>query len=137
MKLWAVFIVFLIGIGLGAASIVYGPTVLDPYLPAAIRARFQTATIEGTVKAKRREGDRLLLRIEAPQGAIVATFKEKTPEIDLLIGEGDRVTLALRAYKPFVEDPSIQRVRKQELAKPNQNLPPSTPTEPKGNPKAK
>jgi hypothetical protein len=32
------------------------------------------------------------------------------------VQQGDSITLALRRYEPFVEDPPIQRVRKQEPA---------------------
>jgi hypothetical protein len=51
------------------------------------------------------------------------------PEIDLLIDQGDSVTLALSQYKPFLEDPTIAAVQKPRpgLA-PGEAAPPPRPT---------
>jgi hypothetical protein len=63
---------------------------------------------------KQREGERLLLAVQTAQGAILVTFKKKVAEIDLLVQQGDIVTLGLSRYEPFVDEPVIERVRKQE-----------------------
>jgi hypothetical protein len=77
--------------------------------------------VEGIVVKKQQEVDRLLLTISAPEGAILATFKQKVTEIALLVDEGDTVSMNLRRYEPFVEDPTVVRVRK-----PDQSFSPSS-----------
>ena len=62
--------------------------------------------------AKRLENDRLLLTVESEDGAVLATFKQRVPEIDLLVDTGDHVTLGITSYEPFVEDPKILGVKK-------------------------
>jgi hypothetical protein len=64
------------------------------------------------VLVKRRDGERLLLTVETPRGAVLATFRERVAEIDLLVDEGDSVSLGLGRYRPFVEDPSVEGVHK-------------------------
>jgi hypothetical protein len=105
----AVVISFLIGIVLGIAGTISGPEWVAPYLPESFRN--EMAPIEGTVVTKRREGDQIRLMLQTAEGSIVASFKEKVSEIELLVSEGDRVTLLLKEYKPFVDDPAIGRVR--------------------------
>ncbi|MBI2369318.1 MAG: hypothetical protein HYV08_03620 [Deltaproteobacteria bacterium] len=63
--------------------------------------------------AKQREEDRLLLTVLTPRGAILATFRQKVAEIDLLVDVGDTLTLGLPRYEPFLADPRIERVRKE------------------------
>lgn len=112
MKFWVIFITLIVGIALGVIGTIFGPDLIAPHLPEAIQR--EVAKIEGTVVTKKREGEQLLLTIGTPQGTVLATFKEKVAEIDHLVSEGDLLTLALRQYKPFVEDPVIGRVKKQE-----------------------
>ena len=88
----------------------------QPYLPSAIRGDLEG--IEGAVMSKQRKGDRLLLTVQTSEGAILATFKKKLTEIDLLVAEGDMLTLARTGYRAFMEDPPIGRVRKQNHRQP-------------------
>ena len=111
MKFWLSVLIFLIGVALGIVGTLLAPEFIGPYLPEAIQGKAEL--VEGKVVAKQREPDRLLLTVLTPQGAILVTFKKKVPEINLLVEQGDTVTLDLRQYKPFVEDPAIKRVRKE------------------------
>jgi len=126
MRFWTSVVVLVIGLALGVALAVMGPRVAGPYLPEALRGRVET--VEGEVTRKQREPDRLLITVVTPRGAILAIFKNQIPEVDLLVGEGDTVTLGLRRFEPFVEDPAIQRVRKKGLPEPE-----GGPSEPRGN----
>ncbi|MBI2372154.1 MAG: hypothetical protein HYV08_18320 [Deltaproteobacteria bacterium] len=101
------------GVVLGVSGTLLVPRLAGPYLPAVLPGRVEH--VEGEVVAKQREPDRLLLTVLTPQGAILAIFRQKVPEIDLLVDLGDHLTLALRRYEPFVEDPRVQRVRKEEV----------------------
>jgi hypothetical protein len=111
MRLWRGTVPFLIGLALGAVVVVIGPRVAGPYLPEALRGKVEL--VEGEVARKLREPDRLLITLTTPRGAILATFRKRIPEVDLLVAEGDTLTLGLRRFEPFVEDPSIQSVRKK------------------------
>lgn len=97
---------------LRASLLFVPPNQLQPYLPVAVPG--QDAAVEGEVVRKQREADRLLLTITTPQGALLASFHKRVTEIDLLVEEGDSITLALRTYEPFVTDPSIKAVVKPD-----------------------
>jgi hypothetical protein len=112
MRRWSILVTLLAGLILGSAGAVLGPRLAGPYLPEVVRGK--TELVEGIVARKQQEPDRLLLTVVAQPGAILATFRQKIAEINLLVEEGDTVTLALSGYQPFVEDPQIQRVRKQK-----------------------
>lgn len=114
MKLSRGTLLFLIGLALGAVLAVIGPRLAGPYLPEALRGKVEF--VEAEVTRKQREPDRLLITVVTPRGAILATFKKKIPEVDLLVAEGDALTLGLRRFEPFVEDPAIQSVRKKTPA---------------------
>lgn len=111
MRRWLGAVLFLLGLALGAVATVAGPRVAAPYLPAALRG--QVEPVEGDVVRKQREPDRLLMTVVTPRGAILATFTKRIPEVDLLVAEGDALTLGLRRYEPFVQDPEILSVRKK------------------------
>lgn len=115
MKASMIVLFLLIGIALGVSATILAPKLAGPYLPESLRAK--TEVVEGVVDRKLREQDSLLLTVQTSQGTVLATFKQKVAEIDLLVQKGDTVTLALRRYEPFAEDPAIQRVRKQEPTK--------------------
>jgi hypothetical protein len=109
MRGWIILIVaLLVGAGLGAAGTVYGPPVVDPYLPKDLRIR--SRIVEGQVTKKQRESNRVLVKIETQQGVILAAFTKRMAEIDLLIEPGDTIALALPGDQPFADDPSIERV---------------------------
>lgn len=109
-------VVFLVGLAVGVAAAVGGPRVAGPYLPEMFRDRREV--VEGAVARKLREPERLLLTVVTPRGAILATFTERVSEVDLLVAEGDELTLDLRRFEPFVENPVIQSVRKHPPAGP-------------------
>ncbi len=109
-------ITFLLGLVVGITGTVLGPRLLEPYLPAAIRGDLEG--IEGAVTSKQRKGDRLLLTVQTAEGVILATFRKKLTEIDLLVAEGDMLTLARTGYRAFMADPAIGRVRKQNHGQP-------------------
>jgi len=111
MKRWRGTLLFLIGLVLSMVLVVIGPRVAGPYLPEALRGKVES--VEGEVTRKPREPDRLLITIVTPRGAILATFNTRIPEVDLLVAEGDALTLGLRRFEPFVEDPAIESVRKK------------------------
>lgn len=110
VKSWTVLLTFLFGLALGLSGPVFAPNLIDPYMPEVLQGRNET--VDGTVKRKQREQQRLLLTISTPRGAILATFTERVTEIDLLIEERDRVTLRLHHYSPFVTNPRIAQVIK-------------------------
>ena len=127
MKTQVIVLILLIGIGLGVVGTIFGPDVAGPYLPETFRGK-KAETIDGEVVRKLREADRLLLTVQTSQGSFLVTFKKKVAEIDLLVQQGDTVTLSLSRYEPFVEEPAILRVRKQEpTPRPKANAPPSSP----------
>ena len=127
MKPWLIFFILSVGIALGVIGTIFAPDVAGPYLPGAFGVK-KAETIDGEVVRKLREADRLLLTVQTTQGSVLATFKKKVAEIDLLVQQGDTVTLALSRYEPFVEDPVIERVRKQEpTPRPKANALPSSP----------
>lgn len=111
MRGWIILIVaLLVGAGLGVAGTVYGPAAVDPYLPKDFRIR--SRIVEGQVTTKQREPNRVLVKIQTEQGVIVAAFTKRVAEIDLLIEPGDTIALALPSDQPFVDDPSIERVKR-------------------------
>jgi hypothetical protein len=111
MRLWAGALLVVVGLVLGAALVVFGPRLAGPYLPAALRGDVES--VEGEVTRKQREPDRLLITVVTARGAILATFRKRLAEVDLLIAEGDSITLGLRRFEPFVDEPTVQRVRKK------------------------
>jgi hypothetical protein len=98
------------GLVLGVLGTLFLPGLLRPYLPAALRGR--ATRVEGLVVEKGKEGSRLLLTVDTEEGAMLATFDHKVPEIDLLVARGDSVTLGVRAYRPFVQEPELLGVKK-------------------------
>ena len=104
------FPIFLIGLVLGVLGTLFVPDLLSPYLPDSLQK--SEDTVAGLVTAKERQADKLLLTVDSPNGAVLATFSKKVAEISLLVDEGDSVTLAVRLVEPFVNDPTIRQVNK-------------------------
>ncbi len=96
------------GLVIGIVGTVFVPKLIRPYLPDAIVGA--DAQVYGIVTGKRVEADRVLLTLPTDGGTVLATFTEGLPEIDLMINEGDSVTLEVEEYAPFVENPKIVRV---------------------------
>ena len=103
------FLMLLLGLTLGVAGTILLPRYLGDSLPML---RGGSETIQGPVLGKRSEEDRLLLTVQAEQGAVLATFRERIAEIDLLVDVGDTVSLGVARYEPFVEDPDFLGIRK-------------------------
>jgi hypothetical protein len=99
---------------LGILCTIYLPKYMQPYLPEFMAGN--ETMLKGTVIVKEKKGDALLLTVSTPEGALVATFKQKTGEIDLLIKEKDEVQFTLPHYTPFIDDPKIIRVEKEQQA---------------------
>lgn len=101
---------FVVGLTIGVASMILVPRFADPYLPQALKPAL---SVEGKVVAKQREADRLLLTVRTQEGSTLVTFTKKVPEIDLLVEKTDTVVLSMKQYRPFVENPEILRVAKE------------------------
>ncbi len=112
MKFWIILITLIIGIVLGASGTYFVPDLIRPYLPEFIQGK--SAILEGTVVSKEHKQATLLLTINTDQGALLATFKKKVPEIDLLVNTGDRIEFTTRSYKPFIDEPFIKKVKKEK-----------------------
>ncbi|NOY65657.1 MAG: hypothetical protein GXO97_09750 [Nitrospirae bacterium] len=110
MKAWTVIIAFFIGIIIGAAGMYFAPDYLEQYMPGLFKKG--GVVVEGKVVAKDKKDHNLLITVNTKEGAILVTFKNKVPEIDLLVQVGDNLDLRLKEYSPFVIDPVIERVRK-------------------------
>jgi len=112
MMRWLFIVTFFVGLVLGIGGTYFAPDLLGPYLPSIFQRKGEL--VQGNVVAEQEKVPWLLLTINTPQGAILATFKKKVDEIALLVEVGDQIELFLRKYEPFVEDPRINRVRKGE-----------------------
>jgi hypothetical protein len=107
--------------GVGAATM--GPALIAPYLPKSMSG--QRARIEGEVLGKQREANRLLLKVGTAQGPMLVTFTQKVAELDLLLEPGDTVTLLTTGYATFVEDPTLDQVKRRGGAGIGPSLPPA------------
>ncbi len=112
---------FFLGLIVGAIGVVVAPSWWQSFLPDAL---FPGGSMESLVLGKSREEGRLLLKLETEGGVLLATFTERVEEIDLLVEEGDRVTLHVPQYQPFLTDPRLDRVVKPEVV----SEPPETTT---------
>lgn len=102
-----------VGFLMGAAAVALAPQWWDAHIPESLQPR---GVVEGAVSEKSAEKDRILLKLTTDEGVLLATFTERLEEIELLVETGDRVTLGVPRYEPFLENPSIERVRKQRAA---------------------
>lgn len=105
------FVMLVVGIALGVAGTMLLPRYLEPLLPESIRAGGEQ--VDGEVLALGRDGDKLLITVDTPKGAVLATFTSRVAEVELLVRVGDTLTLAMDRYDPFVSDPAIAAVRKR------------------------
>ena len=107
---------FVIGLVLGILGTIYLPGYVRPYIPGW--AMGNTTVVKGTVAAKQKKENALLLTVNTPEGALLATFTRKVDEINLLIHEKDAIEFTLSKYMPFIDDPKIIRVVKEQQAAP-------------------
>lgn len=104
-----------VGFVLGGMTVLLAPGWLDALIPENLRPG---NAIEGRVLDKSTESGRLLLKVETDQGVLLATFTDRQEEIDLLVEPNDRLALRLTRYEPFLENPRIERVRKERAPSP-------------------
>ncbi|MGH9322003.1 MAG: hypothetical protein ACRD21_01045 [Vicinamibacteria bacterium] len=100
-----------VGFFFGALAVALAPSWWRSQVPDAL---FPGGSMEGVVLAKSGENGKLLLKLETGEGSLLATFTERVDEIDLLIEKGDRITLRVARYQPFLIDPRLARVSKAE-----------------------
>jgi hypothetical protein len=110
MRGWLSLFILILGVAIGAVGMSLLSRTAGSYLPESLRTKVEH--VPGQVVRKQRDGDRLLLTVVTAQGAVLASFSRRVPEIDLLIEQGDNVTLALPRYEPFLQDPTIEAVQK-------------------------
>ncbi|RME63076.1 MAG: hypothetical protein D6778_10140, partial [Nitrospirae bacterium] len=81
-SLVSLFVGFVAGVVLMAVK----PDLVQQAVPFNIKKNLKT--VEGTVIAKGREENKLLLTVNTPEGVVLATFTRKVPEINLLVEKG-------------------------------------------------
>lgn len=107
---------FLLGFVLGILAAIFLPNFARPYIPQWITGK--TVAVKGTVTAKQKKEKVLLLTVDTPEGVLLATFREKVDEINLLINVNDEIEFTLPKYMPFIDDPKIIRVGKERQTTP-------------------
>jgi hypothetical protein len=105
------FILFIFGLILGIAGTILLPAYVRPYIPEW--AQEKTTAVKGTVMAKQKKGNTLLLTVNTPEGALLATFTRKVSEVNLLVNEQDVIEFTLTKYAPLIDDPKIIRIIKE------------------------
>jgi hypothetical protein len=116
---------FIFGLALGILGAIFLPNYVRPYIPEWVTGK--AVVVKGTVTAKLKKEDALLLTVDTPDGVLLATFKRKVDEINLLINEKDSIEFTLPKYMPFIDDPKIIRVVKEQQAAP-EPVPEAKPT---------
>jgi hypothetical protein len=111
---------FLLGLILGVLGAIFLPNYVRPYIPQWVMGK--TIVVKGTVAAKQKKENVLLLNVDTPEGALLATFTKKVDEVNLLINEKDTIEFTLPKYMPFIDDPKIIRVVKEKQAAPGPAL---------------
>ena len=98
---------FVVGILCGIAAAIFVPGWAAPYIPSFLGG---TTGVQGQVLDKVSETDRILVKVSTADGLILVTFTQNLKELDLLIGQGDSITLGLDGYEPLAENPAVSRV---------------------------
>ena len=115
MRGWVILIgSFLVGAVVGAGVATRGSSLIAPYWPKVASAPGEH--IEGQIVRKQRDGNRLLVKVSTAQGPMLATFTEKVADLDVLLDSGDTVSLLVRQYATFVDDPILERVKEPSRA---------------------
>ena len=109
-------VIFLIGIVVGGVGAVLLPKLLEQRLPALFGGE-QLTMLTGEVRAKQVDLDRLLLTVPTEHGTVLAAFTRRINEIDLLVSDGDSVSLVASGYQPFIENPEVAWVRTPRLVR--------------------
>ncbi len=112
MKAWVIpTTMFCVGLGLGLTGPLLATQYMEPYMPGFLKKSLHP--LEGIVTHKQRDQDRLLMTVTTQDGTILATFRQQVAEIDLLVEDQDSITLDVRQYEPFLNDPLVLKVNKQ------------------------
>ena len=112
MKTWVIpTTLFCVGLGLGLSGPLLATRYMEPYLPGFLKKPLHP--LEGIVTHKQRDQNRLLMTVTTQDGTILATFQKQVAEISLLVDEQDSITLDVKQYEPFVNDPPVLKVNKQ------------------------
>ncbi len=106
------FIPFAIGLATGILGTIFLPAYVRPYLPEWIAGK--AVVVKGAVEAKQKKDNVLLLMVDTPEGMLLATFTKKVDEVNLLVNEKETLEFVLPKYAPFIEDPKIIRVVKEQ-----------------------
>ena len=107
---------FVFGLILGILGTIFLPNYVRPYIPDW--ATGKAAAVKGTVTAKQKKENTVLLTVNTPDGALLATFRKRVDEISLLVNEKDVIEFTLPQYTPFIDDPQIIRIVKEQQAAP-------------------
>ena len=107
---------FVLGLILGVLGTIFLPIYVRPYIPEW--AMEKATVVKGTVMAKQKKENALLLTVNTPAGALLATFTRKVDEISLLVNEKDSIEFTLPKYAPLIDDPKIMRIVKEQQAAP-------------------
>jgi hypothetical protein len=107
---------FVFGLALGIAGTLYLPSYVRPYIPDWVLGK--ATVVKGTITAKQKKENVLLLTVNTPEGALLATFTKKVDEVSLLVNEKDIIEFTLPKYAPFIDDPNIVRITKEQQAAP-------------------
>jgi hypothetical protein len=105
---------FVFGLVLGILGTIFLPDYVRPYIPDW--AIGKATVVKGTVTAKQKKLNALLLTVNTAEGALLATFTRKVDEISLLVNEKDVIEFTLTKYAPFIDDPRIMRIVKEQQA---------------------
>ena len=112
---------FILGLLLGILGTIYLPNYVRPYIPEWVTGK-AAVVVKGTVTAKQKKENVLLLTVDTSEGVLLATFTKKVDEINLLINEKDSLEFTLPKYMPFIDDPKIIRVVKEQQPAPGPAL---------------
>ena len=108
---------FVFGLILGIVGTIFLPGYVLPYIPEW--AMGKATVVKGTVVAKQKKEHALLLTLDTADGALLTTFTKKVDEISLLVNEKDVIEFMLPKYAPFIDDPKIVRIAKEQPAAPD------------------
>jgi hypothetical protein len=108
---------FVFGLILGIVGTIFLPGYVRPYIPEW--AMGKATVVKGTVVAKQKKEHALLLTLDTADGALLTTFTKKVDEISLLVNEKDVIEFMLPKYAPFIDDPKIVRIAKEQPAAPD------------------
>jgi hypothetical protein len=107
---------FIFGLVLGILGTIFLPSYARPYIPEWLMGK--ETVVKGIVAAKQKKENALLLTVNTPEGALLAAFRKKVDEISLLVNEKDVIEFTLPKYTPFIDDPKIIRIVKEQQAGP-------------------